>query len=121
MSFRELSMIENSRSASPLVGRQAVRAVARETGVNRKTVDRYVALASELGVTVGEHPSDEAVAAVGQRVQGRPLPAASDQRREATRNVDLATRWPHQGGEWQARSLHDADRSQACGETILRA
>jgi transposase len=28
---------------------QAVRAVARETGVDRKTVDRYVTAARELG------------------------------------------------------------------------
>jgi len=72
---------------------QAVRAVARETGVDRKTIDRYVSAARELGAAVGTEPSDEVVAAVGQRVQGRPLPSASDQWREVERFRPRIEHW----------------------------
>lgn len=82
MSFRELSMIEIREVLRRWSAGQAVRAVARETGVDRKTVDRYVSAARELGVSVGVEPTDEVVVAVSQRVQGRPLPPASNQWRE---------------------------------------
>ncbi len=85
MSFRELSMIEIREVLRRWSAGQAVRAVARETGVDRKTVDRYITVARELGVAVGVEPTDELVAAVGQRVQGRPLPPASNQWREVER------------------------------------
>jgi len=49
MSFRELSMIEIREVLRRWSAGQAVRAVARETGVDRKTVDRYVSAARELG------------------------------------------------------------------------
>ena len=42
MSFRELSMIEIREVLRRWTAGQAVRAVARETGVDRKTVERYV-------------------------------------------------------------------------------
>lgn len=79
MSFRELSMIEIREVLRRWSAGQAVRAVARETGVDRKTVDRYVKAARELGAVVGVELSDDVVAEVGQRVQARPLPAASEQ------------------------------------------
>ncbi|MFZ5889612.1 MAG: hypothetical protein ACOY0T_00975 [Myxococcota bacterium] len=82
MSFRELSMIEIREVLRRWTAGQAVRAIARETGADRKTVDRYVTAARELGAAVGTEPSDELVAEVSQRVQGRPLPAASDQWQE---------------------------------------
>ena len=85
MSFRELSIIEIREVLRRWLAGQAVRAVARETGVDRKTVDRYVTAARELGAAVGAEPTDEVVAAVGERVQGRPLPPASDQWREVER------------------------------------
>ncbi|MDD9942919.1 MAG: IS21 family transposase [Myxococcales bacterium] len=60
---------------------QGLREIARETGLDRKTVRRYVAAADEAG-------ADEAsVQEVVQRVQARPLPAPSEprQRLEAHR------------------------------------
>ena len=79
MSFRELSMIEIREVLRRWTAGQAVRAVARETGVDRKTVDRYVNAARESGMERGSELSDAIVTAVSQRVQGRPLPAASEQ------------------------------------------
>ena len=79
MSFRELSMIEIREVLRRWTAGQAVRAVARETGVDRKTVDRYVNAARESGMERGSELSDAIVTAVSQRVQGRPLPASSEQ------------------------------------------
>jgi len=93
MSFRELSMIEIREVLRRWSAGQAMRAVARETGVDRKTVDRYITAARELGVTVGVEPSDEVVAAVGQRVQGRPLPPASEQWRDVERFRPRIEHW----------------------------
>ncbi len=93
MSFRELSMIEIREVLRRWSAGQAVRAVARETGVDRKTVDRYVTAARELGAAVGVEPTDEVVAAVGERVQGRPLPPASDQWREVERFRPRIEHW----------------------------
>lgn len=58
---------------------QAVRRIARETGVGRNTVDRYVAAARARGYEAGE-PTDELVAQVAQDVQARPVPEPSEQR-----------------------------------------
>jgi hypothetical protein len=69
MSFRELSMIEIREVLRRWSAGQAVRAVGRETGVDRKTVDRYVTAARELDAVVGVEPSDDVVAKVSQRVQ----------------------------------------------------
>lgn len=79
MSFRELSMIEIREVLRRWTAGQAVGAVARETGVDRKTVDRYVNAARESGMARGSELSDAIVTAVSQRVQGRPLPASSEQ------------------------------------------
>jgi hypothetical protein len=58
---------------------QAVRAIARETAVDRKTVDRYVAAARVRGFGRGSEVSDTLVAEVNHAVQDRPLPPASEQ------------------------------------------
>ena len=58
MSFRELSMIEIREVLRRWTAGQSVRAVARETGVDRKTVDRYVNAARESGMEPGSELSD---------------------------------------------------------------
>lgn len=93
MSFRELSMIEIREVLRRWSTGQAVRAIARETGVDRKTVDRYVAAAQDVGAVVGTEPSEEVVSEVSQRVQARPLPPASEQWLELEKHRPRIEHW----------------------------
>src|SRR6185312_10944370 len=57
---------------------QSARRIARETGLDRKTVGRYLAQAVEGGVTAEAAVTDEIAGVVGRRVQTRPLPPPSE-------------------------------------------
>ena len=67
MSFRELSMIEIREGLRRWTAGQAVRAVARETGVDRKTVARYVAATREFGLERGAEATETLITEVSQR------------------------------------------------------
>jgi transposase len=56
---------------------QSARQIARETGLDRKTVGRYLVQARAEGIA--EAVTDEMAGAVGKRVQERPLPPPSEQ------------------------------------------
>jgi transposase len=77
MSYRELSMIDVKELLRRWVAGQSVRKIARETGADRGTVGRYVAVAEHMGLTRERTPNDDEVHEVAQCVQSRPLPAAS--------------------------------------------
>jgi len=58
---------------------QSARRIARETGLDRKTVGRYLEQAAAEGaVTPEAMVTDELAGAVGRRVQARPTPAPSE-------------------------------------------
>jgi transposase len=57
---------------------QSARQIARETGLDRKTVGRYLAEARAAGKHA-DAVTDEIAGAVGRRVQERPLPPPSEQ------------------------------------------
>jgi transcriptional regulator with XRE-family HTH domain len=56
---------------------QSARQIARELGVDRKTVGRYLEAAQNLAPAVAM-VTDEIAGVVGQRVQARPAPAPSE-------------------------------------------
>src|SRR5262245_1891106 len=74
MSYRELSMIDVHEVLRRWAAGQSSRKIARETGTDRKTVGRYIAVASELGLGRESEWTEAQVHEVAQRVQGRPLP-----------------------------------------------
>jgi len=77
MAFRELTMIEIREVLRRHASGQSLRQIARETGLDRKTVRRYVAAAEQTPVA---DESDGGVQEVAHRVQARPLPPRSEQR-----------------------------------------
>lgn len=80
MSFRELTMIEVREVLRRWQAGQGHRTVARETGLDRKTVRRYVDALTALNVT-SETPLDDAVVhAVARLVQARPEALPSEER-----------------------------------------
>jgi transposase len=78
MSFREITMQDVRELLRRRQAGQSARRIARETGLDRKTVARYLDQAVEGGVTAGATVTDEIAGAVGRRVQTRPLPAPSE-------------------------------------------
>ena len=81
MSFRELTMIDVREVLRRWQAGQSVRHIARESGTDRKTVARYVEAAASCALDAASELTDEVVAEVAQRVQARPLPEPSEERR----------------------------------------
>src|SRR5262249_4723299 len=78
MSFREITMQDIREVLRRVQAGQSARQIARETGLDRKTVGRYLAQARLQGVQDAE-VTEEVAGAVGKQVQTRPLPAPSEQ------------------------------------------
>jgi transposase len=79
MSYRELTMIDIKEVLRRGSARQSLHRIACETGVDRKTIRRYVHAAVHCSLPQGREPTDDEVHEVAQRVQSRPLPTPSDE------------------------------------------
>jgi transposase len=93
MSFRELSMIDVREVLRRWQAGQSVRAVARESGTDRKTVMRYVGAAQACGVTSTSDLGDEVVAEVARLVQERPATPPSDARKTLETHRERIQGW----------------------------
>jgi transposase len=82
MSYRELTMIDVREVLRRGAAGQATRKIARETGTDRKTVERYLDAMRAVGVARDAEIGDDVVHEVAQRVQARRAPGASDERVE---------------------------------------
>lgn len=78
MSYRKLSI----HDVSDIIGRwraeQSARRIARETGLDRKTVRRYLAAAASSSLPRDREPRSEELLRITQIVQTRPRPQRSD-------------------------------------------
>jgi transposase len=72
---------------------QSDRKIGREAGTDRKTVARYIAAATKLGLERGADITDDVVHEVAQCVQARPLAAPSDEWREIATHRERIERW----------------------------
>lgn len=79
MSFREITMQDVREVLRRAKAGQSARQIARETGLDRKTVGRYLTQAEKHDVAAPADVTDEVAAAVGHEVQARPLPPPSEQ------------------------------------------
>jgi transposase len=73
--------------------RQSKREIARSTGLDRKTVRRYIEAAVACDLSVEQPLSEGEVSAVAQRVQDRPAPEPSEQRELLLRHRDQIEGW----------------------------
>ena len=71
MPYRELTMIEIKEVLRRWQAEQSDRRIQRETGIDRKTVRRYVSWAIDLGITRDRELTDDDVHSVAQCVQCR--------------------------------------------------
>lgn len=77
MSYRELSMIDVREVLRRWAAGHSNRKIARETGIDRGTATRYIAVAEQLALPRDRDMSDEEIHEVAQRIQARPLPDPS--------------------------------------------
>ena len=87
MSYRELSMIEVKEILRRHAAGHSLRQIARETGMDRKTVRRYVLAAGP------QEPDDGVLQRVVQEVQGRPLPPPSEPRKALVAHREQIVSW----------------------------
>lgn len=80
MTYRELTMIEVKEVLRRRQAGHSLRDIARETGLDRKTVRRYFAAADGLAVSVEETVDEVVVHGVAQTVQTRPVAEPSPAR-----------------------------------------
>jgi hypothetical protein len=79
MAYRELGMVEVREILRRWLGGEGVRAIARGTGLDRKTITAYVRAALAVGVQRGgAPPSDEQITTIAAtRRPGRPTNATA--------------------------------------------
>ena len=77
MPYRELTMIDIKEVLRRWSARQSLHRIARETGVDRKTVRRYVHAAQSCSLPQGRELTEDEIHEVAQRVQSRPVVDAS--------------------------------------------
>jgi transposase len=79
MSYRELTMTDIKEVLRRWSARQSIHKIARESGIDRKTVRRYVKAAESCVLERGREPSEAEIHEIAQRVQARPLPERSEE------------------------------------------
>lgn len=93
MSYRELTMIDVREMLRRWTAGHGERRIARESGADRKTVRRYLAMALQLGFDRDALLDDAAIQAVAQAVQARPSATPSDERAELALHKDQIAAW----------------------------
>ncbi len=99
MAFRELTMIDVKEVLRRWSAGQGDRKIGREAGADRKTVARYTAAATKLGLERGDEVTDEEVHQVAQCVQARALVAPSEGWNEVAQHRARIERWLAGDGE----------------------
>jgi len=84
MTYRELTMMDVKELLRRWQARHGIKAIARESGIDRKTIRRYFAAAEALGIAQDAALTDDIVHGVAQFVQARPTPTPSEAREDLT-------------------------------------
>lgn len=93
MSYRELSMIDVKEVLRRWAAGHSNRKIARETGTDRGTTTRYIAIAEQLALPRDRELSDAEIHEVAQRVQARPLPDPSAERKAIAEHKEHILEW----------------------------
>ena len=93
MGFRELTMTDVREVIRRWQSGQSAREIARNGVADRKTAGRYIEAALGCGLASDSELTDGVVAEVAQRVQSRPLPSPSAQRKELELHRSRIEKW----------------------------
>lgn len=91
--YRELTMTDVREVLRRRQAGQALRVIARDTGIDRKTVRRYVDAATECGLERDSVLDDALVHEVGRRVQARPSVEPSEERKRLEHHRKQIAEW----------------------------
>jgi transposase len=93
MSYREIQMIDVKEVLRHWQAGHSCRKIGHDTGVDRKTVARYVGAAHELALPKDRPLSEGEIHEVAQRIQARMLPEASAEWQEVAKHHDKIKTW----------------------------
>jgi transposase len=93
MSYRELSMIDVKELLRRWAAGHSNRKIARETGTDRGTATRYIAVAEQLALPCDRELSGAEIHEVAQRVQARPLVDTSAERKSIAEHKEQIVDW----------------------------
>lgn len=93
MSYREVHVVEVREVVRLWLQGESQRAISRRTGLDRKTVGRYVKAARQCGCEVGESPTDELVGEVIGRVRAQGPGAQGGSWAVCAAHRELLTEW----------------------------
>ena len=93
MSYRELSMIDVRELLRRWAAGHSNRKIERETGTDRGTAARYVAIAEQLALPRDRELTDAEIHEVAQRIQARPLPDPSAERKAIAEHKAHIVEW----------------------------
>src|SRR5205814_3564913 len=121
MSFREITMQDVSEVLRRWQAGQSARRIAREMGLDRKTVGRYIEEAKAGGIVAEMAMTEEVARAVGKGVQTRPLPPPSQQWRSLAQRRDQISAWLESERPLRLVRVHEllAREEVAVGYTTL--
>src|SRR6266542_3031933 len=93
MTYRELPMIDVKEVLRRWLAGHSNRKIARETGIDRDTAARYVAVAKELALPNDRDLTEGELHEIAQRVQARPLPDRSAEWIEIAKHREKIVEW----------------------------
>jgi len=93
MTYRELPMIDVKEVLRRWRAGHSNRRIARETGIDRDTAGRYIAIAKELALPSDRDLTEAEVHEIAQRVQARPLPDRSAEWIEIAKHKERIVEW----------------------------
>jgi transposase len=106
MSYRELTMIDVHEILRRWAAGQSTRKIAREASTDRKTVARYIAVITKLGLTCETQWTEAVLHEIAQQVQARPLPDPSEERLEIVKHRARIELWLGQKRPLRLRKVH---------------
>jgi transposase len=122
MSFREITMQDVSEVLRRWQAGQSARRIAREMGIDRKTVGRYIEEAKAGGLVAETAVTEEVARTVGVGVQTRPLPPPSQQWQSLAQRRDQISAWLESARPLRLVRVHEllAREEIAVSYTTLR-
>lgn len=106
MAYRELTMIDVTEVLRRWQAGHSERKIARNSGLDRKTVSRYIRWATRLGLPQDRALTEHEVHEVAQCVQAREMPVPSAERQEVARHQVRIEEWLQQKPALKLTKVH---------------
>ena len=123
MTYRELPMIDVKEVLRRWQGGHSNRRIARETGIDRDTAARYIAIAKEIALPNDRDLTEAEVHEIAQRVQARPLPDRSAEWVEIAKHKERIVEWLERKRPLRLSKIHvllQRDGIEASYDTLRR-